>query len=304
MRSRSRLVPLSVAVIIATGLALTACASDSPGDGATPAASADGAVRSTLARLETAHHTRLGVDAIDTGTGRQIGYRADERFAFASTNKTFIAAAVLRRTPSAGLDEVVHFTQADVLAYAPITSKYVATGMTVRHLIDAMMRFSDNTAANVLVHRLGGPSVVQQYLRSIGDPVSNVDRLEPELNEATPGDPRDTTTPAQFARNLRTVLFRNGLSPSSAAILRNAMLDNTTGDGAIRHGVDPAWPVADKTGTGDRGVRNDIGIVYPSGHAPVIIVDMTTPDDPTAAADDPLIASASRVVVDALLADR
>lgn len=260
------------------------------------AASADRAFRT----LEDEHDTRLGVVAIDTGSGRRVQYRPGERFPFASTNKTFIAAAALAASSDADLDTVVHYGQGDLLSYAPVTTRFVDSGMTVRELLDAAMRFSDNTAANLLVARVGGPAAVEQYLRGIGDRVTNVDRTEPDLNQATPGDDRDTTTPAQFAADLRTVLLGTTLDTTDRTLLRDTMLDNTTGAGTIRAGVDAAWPVADKTGTGEYGVRNDIGVVYPAGGAPVVVVVMTRTDRADATADDALVAAATKAAVAAL----
>ncbi|MFF1571697.1 class A beta-lactamase [Leifsonia sp. NPDC058292] len=253
-----------------------------------------------FAALERAHDARLGVTAIDTGSGRTVAYRSGERFAFASSNKTFIAAAVLQRSSVADLDTVVRFTKDDLLSYAPITSRFVDTGMTVRELLDAMLRFSDNTAANLLVARLGGPQVVEQWLRGIGDRTTNVDRIEPDLNEATPGDPRDTTTPAQFATDLRKVLLGNTLETPDRTLLRNTMLDNTTGDETIRAGVDPAWPVADKTGTGEYGVRADIAVVYPTARSPIVVVTLSSKDTGDATPDNALLAAATKVAVAAL----
>lgn len=265
-----------------------------------PAATSSPATDRAFRALERDHGARLGVTAIDTGTGRQVAWRSGERFAFASANKVFIAAALLARSSDADLDTVVHYDRADLLAYAPVTSRSVATGMTVRALLDSMLRFSDNTAANLLVERVGGPGEVQRFLRDLGDRTTNVDRVEPALNEATPGDARDTTTPAQFAADLREVLLGSALEPSDRRMVRETMLRNTTGDATIRAGVDPAWSVADKTGTGSYGVRNDIGVVYPTGRAPIVVVVMTSKGAADAEPDDALVAAATRAAVTAL----
>lgn len=313
MRTRNRLITGAVVLVTAASAAVVGT-QVSFGETAAPVAStsavsaaahgsssaADRAAQRSFAALEQSHHARLGVTAIDTGSGRQVAYRAGERFAFASTNKTFIVAAVLAASSDADLDTVVHYDRSDLLSYAPITSRFVDTGMTVRELVDAAMRFSDNTAANLLVERVGGPDAVERYLRGTGDRTTNVDRLEPDLNEATPGDPRDTTTPAQFATDLRKVLLGSTLGTTDRMFLRDTMLDNTTGAGTVRAGVDPAWPVADKTGTGEYGVRNDIAVVYPAGRAPVVVVVMTSKDQPDATTDDALVAAATRTAVAAV----
>jgi beta-lactamase class A len=319
MRSTST-VP-AAAVLLVGALALAGCTGTGPSASASSAASGGAPTSVTPAAspttpspdatsspatdrafraLERDHGARLGVTAIDTGTGRQIAWRAGERFAFASTNKVFIAAALLARSTDADLDTVVHYDRADLLAYSPVTSQSVATGMTVRALLDAMLRASDNTAANLLVERVGGRGEVQRFLRGLGDRTTNVDRVEPDLNAATPGDARDTTTPAQFAADLREVLLGSALEPSDRRMVRETMLRNTTGDATIRAGVDPTWSVADKTGTGSYGVRNDIGVVYPSGRAPIVVVVMTSKGAADAEPDDALVAAATRAAVTAL----
>lgn len=309
MNTRTRIALRAAAVSVAAAAVLTGCqvslasattATTASSQAASTPASASAATTRAFAALEREHAAQLGVTAIDTGNGRTVGYRAGERFPFASSNKTFIAAATLQRATAADLDTVVHYTQADLLAYAPITSRFVDTGMTVRELLDAMLRFSDNTAANLLVARPGGPDAVEQWMRGIGDRVTNVDRVEPDLNAAVPGDPRDTTTPAQFASDLRSVVLGTTLETADRTLLRNTMLDNTTGDDTIRAGVAPEWPVADKTGTGEYGVRDDIAVVYPAGRAPIIVVVLTRKSTPDATPDNALIAAATKVAVGAL----
>ncbi len=313
---RSMTTTSAAAVVLAVALALAGCSGTtasptaSPTSGATRTTSAAPATPTSVATsspeadrafrtLERDHAARLGVVAIDTGTGRHVVWRAGERFAFASTNKIFVAAALLARSSDADLDTVVHYDRADLLAHAPVTSQSVDTGMTVRALLDAMLRSSDNTAANLLVERVRGPGEVQRFLRDLGDRTTNVDRVEPDLNQAIPGDPRDTTTPAQFAADLRDVLLGSALDPSDRRMVREAMLGNTTGDATIRAGVDPGWSVADKTGTGSYGVRNDIGVVTPPGGAPVVVVVMTSKDAADAEPDDALVAAATRAAVTA-----
>ncbi|UXZ57032.1 MULTISPECIES: class A beta-lactamase [unclassified Curtobacterium] len=257
----------------------------------------DPATARAFASLERRYDARLGITAVDTGSGRTLVHRAGERFAFASTVKVFIAAAVLDASSDADLATVVHYDRGDLLEYAPVTSEHVDTGMTVRELIDAALRSSDNTAANLLVERLGGPDAVERWLRGIGDRTTRVDRVEPDLNQATPGDRRDTTTPERFAADLRAVLLGDVLDAADRRVLRDAMLGNTTGDATIRAGVDPSWRVADKTGTASYGVRNDIAVVTPPGRAPIVLVVMTSRADAAAEPSDALVAAATRAAV-------
>ncbi|PZF27955.1 class A beta-lactamase [Curtobacterium sp. MCLR17_045] len=273
----------------------TASGSGSASESVAP--STDPATARAFAALERRYDARLGVVAVDTGDGRTIAHRAGKRFAFASTIKVFIAAAVLDASSDADLATLVHYDRGDLLEYAPVTSEHVDTGMTVRELVDAALRSSDNTAANLLVERLGGPDAVERWLRGIGDRTTSVDRVEPDLNQAIPGDRRDTATPERFAADLRTVLLGDALDAADRRVLREAMLGNTTGDATIRAGVDPSWRVADKTGTASYGVRNDIAVVTPPGRDPVVLVVMTSRADPGAEPSDALVAAATRAAV-------
>src|SRR5690606_21055728 len=103
----------------------------------------------------------------------------------------------------AELDQVVRYTRADLVTHSPITERHVGQGMTLRELCDAAVRYSDNTAANLLLKRLGGPAGFQRALRDLGDQVTDPERIETDLNEAAPGDRRDTSTPRALAADLR-----------------------------------------------------------------------------------------------------
>ncbi|OUD94385.1 Beta-lactamase AST-1 precursor [Clavibacter michiganensis subsp. michiganensis] len=137
--------------------------------------------------------------AVDTGTGAEVSWRADERFAYASTIKAPLAAALLDRVGIAGMDRAVPIEAADILSYAPVTETRVGGTMTLRELAEAAMTRSDNTAANLLLEALGGPAELDAALTALGDDTTVVSRTEPDLNEATPGDDRDTTTPRAAA---------------------------------------------------------------------------------------------------------
>ncbi|WP_250032702.1 class A beta-lactamase [Paractinoplanes maris] len=247
--------------------------------------------------IERRFSARLGVYAIDTGTGRLITHRADERFAHASTFKALLAAVVLRRLPDTDRRRVVKYTEADLLEYAPITSKHVATGMSIDALIDAAVRYSDNTAANLLLDEIGGPQGLQRQLRAIKDRTTNADRNEPALNEATPGDTRDTSTPRALGTDLRAFVLGDLLPPARRQKLTDLLIGNTTGGPYIRAGVPAGWKVGDKTGSGGYGTRNDIAVVWPPTGSPLVIAiqsDRGVADAPSA---DALIAEATKVVV-------
>nr|WP_246342526.1 class A beta-lactamase [Actinomadura verrucosospora] len=252
---------------------------------------------SKFAALEREHRARLGVYAVATGTGATVAYRADERFAFCSTFKALAAAAVLHGNPLGHLDKRVTYTRADVDSISPITQDHIASGMTIRQLCAAAIRFSDGTAGNLLMRDVGGPARLTAYLRGLGDTVSRMDDYEPALNKVGPKDPRDTTTPRAIAADYRRLVLGDALPAAQRALLKDWMLRNTTGAARIRAGLPKGWTVADKTGNGNWGRVNDVAIVWPPGTAPLVMAVMTDRPGFGARQDDALIARAAARVV-------
>lgn len=231
-----------------------------------------------LAALEARSKGRLGV-AILLPSGRYITQRPHERFPMCSTFKFLAAAIVLQRVDGGKeqLDRAISYAKSDLAPYSPETEKHAGGSMTVAELTKAMLTLSDNTAANLLLASFGGPPAVTAFARSIGDTMTRLDRNETSLNEATPGDPRDTTTPLAMLGNLRKVLFGDVLQPASRQQLTGWMLANTTGKAKFAAGLPANWKVADKTGAGDHGSNNDIGVLYPPNNAkPILIASYLT----------------------------
>jgi beta-lactamase class A len=217
---------------------------------------------------------RIGVAAFDTTTGSRFSYRPDERFAMCSTFKLLAVAATLRRVDEGKdqLDRRVSYGSKDLLDYAPITKQHLADGsMTLSALCEAAIEYSDNTAANLLLAALGGPSGVTSYARSLNDGVTRLDRNEPSLNVVPPGDKRDTTSPAAMLGDMHAVLIGDALSARSRALLAGWLVANTTGAHRIRASVPAGWRVGDKTGTGGSGATGDIAIIWPPNRKPVLV---------------------------------
>lgn len=259
--------------------------------------------RTEIEALETKAGGRLGALAIDSGTGATIGYRADERFPMCSTHKMLSGAAILARIDAGtlALDRRVPFGRADLLEYAPAAKQHVEAGfMTVEELCRAAIRLSDNTAANLLIDLIGGPAGWTRYARSIGDSVSRLDRMEPDLNTAVPGDPRDTTTPAAMSASLAAVLFGTALTDPSRSRLKSWMLDSDITASLFRAGLPSGWHVADKSGSGENGSRNDVGILYPPASAPILLSVFLTGSSLPPAERDAIVARSAAIVAGAL----
>lgn len=255
-----------------------------------------------LAELEKTFGGRLGVFAHDTSSGKVVQLNGEQRFPFCSTFKVIAAGAILHHSLShpGFLEQRVHYKKSDLVVYSPISEKHVDSGMTVAELCAAALQYSDNTSINLLMTLIGGPAAVTAYARSIGDTTFRLDRWETELNSAIPGDVRDTTTPAAMAASLQKLTLGNVLPGEQRQQLVTWMKGNTTGDKRIRAGVPAGSVVADKTGGGDYGTANDIGVVWIAGRAPLVITIYSTQPQQDANANNDVIASAARIVTQAL----
>ncbi|MFI1410366.1 class A beta-lactamase [Streptomyces sp. NPDC020707] len=259
-----------------------------------------------LAELERSHNGRLGVYARNTVTGRTVRYRADETFPMCSVFKTLAAAAVLRDLDRRGefLNLVIRYTEQDLTdaGGSPVTGRpeNLANGMTVAALCHAAMAHSDNAAANLLLRELGGPTAITRFCRSIGDPVTRLDRYEPALNSAEPWRTTDLTSPAAAGRTYEKLALGDALVPRDRRQLTEWLLANTTSTNRFRKGLPADWALGDKTGTGKYGTTNDVGIAWTPDGAPVVLSVLSTKADQDAPMDEALVAETAGLLAAAL----
>ncbi|MER5208260.1 class A beta-lactamase [Streptomyces sp. NPDC002825] len=290
------------ALTLGVGAALTAALSLS--GGTAQALPEPGGIVARLRRLEQEHTARLGVFARDMRTGKTVTYRGHERFPMASLFKTLAAAAVLRDLDHDGefLARRVHYTQAYVTrsGISPIAglAENVAGGMTIAELCDATIRFSDNTAGNLLLKELGGPTAVTRFSRSIGDRVTRLDRWEPELNSAEPWRVTDTTTPHAIGLSYARLVLGDALEPQDRERLTDWLLGNTTSTQKFRRGLPADWLLADKTGSPRYGGANDAGITWRPDGTPIVLAVLTTQPEEDAPTDNPLVASTAALLAE------
>ena len=267
------------------------------------AAGGVGTLGATLSAIEADSGGRLGVAILDTATGARCGHRADERFAMCSTFKLLAAGAILARVDGGRerLDRRIRFAADRLVAYSPITKAHVGgAGMTLGELCEAAITQSDNTAANLLLAALGGPTAITAYARTLGDRATRLDRIEPELNQAAPGDPRDVTTPAAMLGNLRRLTLRDALTPASRDQLTRWLRANKTGDARLRANLPAGWQVGDKTGSGGHGSTNDVGLLWPPDRAPILVSVYLTQTDAPPDRRDATVAAVGRAVAEAV----
>jgi beta-lactamase class A len=241
--------------------------------------------------LQRRHNAKIGVYGVDLTTGRSITYLGGERFAVCSTFKGYAAARVLQGSERGELrlDHAVRIDRADIVSNSPVTEPAVGGSLPLADLCQAALQRSDNTAANLLLRAIGGPSAITDFARSIGDDETRLDRWETELNSAVPDDPRDTSTPRALGGGYQNLLTGDALTPPNRDLLETWMRANVTS--SMRAGLPPGWTSADKTGSGDYGSTNDVGIVYgPNGRRVLLsIMTRSRGDDPKAENLRPLI---------------
>lgn len=252
-----------------------------------------------LAQLEKSADGRLGVTLIDTGTGERYSYRGDERFPLTSTFKVLAAGAVLKKSEQDPelLNKKIHYQQSDLVTWSPVTQKHLAKGMKLQDVAAAAIEWSDNTAGNFLLKEMGGPAGISKMVRTLGDETTRLDRWEPELNTAIPGDLRDTTTPNAMASNVQKLATGNALESRQRQLLQTWLKQNQTGAQSIRAGTPKEWIVGDKTGAGDYGTTNDVAVIWPPEKAPLVLAIYFTQTRQDAKARRDVLAKAAEIVL-------
>lgn len=253
-----------------------------------------------FAALERRLSGRLGVSCFEVGGGKRASYRADERFPMCSTFKLLAAAAVLKRVDggSEKLDRVVPYDARRLLEYAPVTRAQVEEGgMKLGDLCAAAVEQSDNTAANLVVESLGGPSAVTRFARTLDDKITRLDRVEPEMNRVAPGEEHDTTSPAAMSQDLSRLMNSDVLSASSRELLLGWLVASQTGAGLIRAATPADWKVGDKTGRNATGTLNDVAVLFPPQGRAIIIAIYTVFPRASAEKRTSAVAEAARIAL-------
>ena len=257
-----------------------------------------------IAGLEQANEAVIGLFAVNLNSGATLAHRSQDSFAMCSTFKTYAAACVLKMVERGQLtlDQKAFVDPAAIVPNSPRTEPRAGTEMTLSELCEAALQVSDNTAGNLLLHTIGGPPAITAFARSIGDQRTRLDRWEVELNSAVPGDPRDTSTPEALGGGYRALLAADAPGPPQRALLEGWMRANQTS--SMRAGLPPGWTTADKTGSGDYGSTNDVGIAYGPDGQRVLLAIMTRSqvDNPKAENLRPLIGELTSSVLPTLLA--
>lgn len=259
----------------------------------------DSASASELKHIEQENDVTIGVYGMNTDNGKVYKHNADERFAFASTYKAIASGILLNNMPNGKLNKKIKINEQDIVAYSPVTEKYVGKTMSLKSLVQASMLQSDNTANNKIINEIGGIEGFNNELKTLGDYISKPQRLEPDLNDYDPTKIADTTTPRAAATTLHKLLASKQMDKDNQALLKQVMIENETGDSLIKAGVPKEYTVGDKSGQAlTYGTRNDLAFIYTDKHRkPIILAVYTKQDQKNAKPDDKIIAAAAKEAI-------
>jgi beta-lactamase class A len=236
-----------------------------------------------LAAMASENPGEFGIAAMDLETGKSISFNGASPFPMASTMKIAVAAAYLAEVDAGrrSLDDLVG-------------------GSTAGSLMDAMITRSDNRATDLLMATLGGPVLIDLWLRRHGLQGIRVDRNIAQLLSARRDlrDVRDSSTPTAMLGLLRLIDRGAALTPSSRSILLDMMARCRTGSNRIR-GILPAGArVENKTGTLS-GYTGDVGyLISPTGRRIAVAFFARGGENRPA-----VIATAARMIYDGFTAD-
>jgi beta-lactamase class A len=208
-------------------------------------------VEQQLSSLVSGSSADVGIAAVDLNTGESLSIKGDTPFPMASTVKVAIAALYLSQVDHGQktLDDTIH-------------------GEPVRTLMNRMLIYSDNRAADVLFKDVGGPHAVHQWLTQNGVRGVRVDRTIAQLLAAKRDlwDTRDSSTPKAMVDLLRRIYKGELISPTSRNYLLSVMAKCHTGRNRMKSMLPAGTPVEHKTGTLN-GLADDVGFIsMPDGH--------------------------------------
>ncbi|MCE7534645.1 class A beta-lactamase [Aliivibrio fischeri] len=232
-----------------------------------------GSLTQNIEAIELSSGGYIGVSVLNTETNKTWAYKGDQRFPMMSTFKTLACAKMLYDSSVGGIDKykTTSITKEQIIPWSPITEPLIGNMITTQKACEATMLMSDNTAANIVLNEIGGPSSLTQFLRAMGDTKTRLDRIEPELNESKNGDKRDTTTPVAMSQTLNALLFENTLNSQDEQTLKSWMMNNKVSDPLLRSILPNDWSIADRSGAGGCGSRGITAAIWNDKHQPIII---------------------------------
>lgn len=268
-----------------------------------PSHADDSALKANIQKIEQELDGRVGISWYDENSSHQWNYRGDEAFPLTSTFKAFACAALLARVDAKqeDLQRQIAIHKQELITYSPVTEKFTGKTLSTADLCSAAVTLSDNTAGNLVLASIGGPSGFTQFMQTLGDRKSSLSRWEPDLNEATPGDTRDTTSPNAAVQSLRTLVSGDTLTPDSRQTLIGWLRNDQVADQLIRSYLPTSWIIGDKTGAGGHGSRAIIAVIWPPQKKPLFLAIYLTQTEASMEKRNQALVDISKLLLSPLL---
>jgi beta-lactamase class A len=259
-------------------------------------------IATQLKKIEAKHGGKIGLYVINRNNGKNLAYQESFYFPICSTYKFLVVGAILKQsmTDKKLLDEKIKILPNEITGYSPITKKHIDKKMTVAELSRASI-LSDNTASNLLIHRLGGLEKLRQFTHSLNDKATKVANLEPAVNKVDLSTNLNKTTPKIIARDINKLAFSDDvLDKEHRLLLKKWLKENDTGDKRIASAIPDHWEIGDKTGTCQYGTTNDVAIIWPEDSKAVAMSIFYTQSEKDAKSKDKVLQKVAKILLDEL----
>ena len=266
-------------------------------------------LREEINQIIAGKNATIGVAVMDLQNGDSLIIKGRARLPMQSVFKLHLAMAVLAQVDKGKLklDQIIFVKKSDMKTdlYSPLRDKHPEGNLNVplRDLLRYSVSESDNVACDLLFGLVGGPSKVQQYLRTIGIREVAVANIEAEIQKDWETQFNNWTTPRAMLLLLQKIDQRQLFSKSSQDFLWDILTNSPTGQNRIRGLLPPGTVVAHKTGTsgskeGTMGAVNDAGIVVlPDGKRFAIVIFVANSKE-SMKTDEAIIAQISKAAWD------
>jgi beta-lactamase class A len=204
------------------------------------------------------------------------------------------------------LNQPIHFQPSDRIphAYSPLQDKYPDANVDVpfRELLQMAVSLSDNVAADIVMRVIGGPGIVERYVKSIAITGFQLKDNEAALHHDPSAQYRNWMSPQAAIQLLRRLADHPPLNSNHLALINTWLQETNRAPNRIKGLLPPGTVVLHKPGSSD-AVSNDIGLIQmPDGRYLAIAIFLTDSrlDE---AARDAIIAKAARAIYDASTKD-
>lgn len=268
-------------------------------------------LRQQIQRISADAQGTVSVACSLPGTELDCGLNADSHPPMHSVFKFPLALTTLHlvETGNLNLDQQVRFLATDRIpppVYSPLQDKYPQANVdvSIRELLRLSVSLSDNTAADVLLRVIGGPGVVDSYVKSIGIQGFHLESSEREIHSDFTTQYRNWIEPRSAVQLLRRFNDNSPLSTQHTELIKEWMRDTPTAAHRLRGDLPAGIVVIHKSGTSktNQGLTyatNDIGLIgLPDGRflAIAVFVTESKADDATR---DAVIAYIAKAVYEA-----